>query len=64
MLDNLQIDLGKIRLQRMMAGVFSIYDPKSLEAELEELEHKCRKGTPLHRALLAKIIASIDMRSG
>ena len=53
-LDDLQLSLNEVRLQRMLAGTFSIYNQANLDEELEDLRYKCKKGSPLFRAIYAQ----------
>ena len=53
-LDDLELSLNEVRLQRMLAGTFSIYNQAHLEEELEDLKYKCKKGSPLFRAIYSQ----------
>jgi hypothetical protein len=50
-LDKLQLDDNKLRLQLKLAGVFNPDLPEHRAQEMEDLEFKCAKGTNLHRLI-------------
>ncbi len=56
-MNQLQIELNKVRLQRTFAGTFNMYDTNDLAEELRGLEDKCERGTPLHRLLYVQPFA-------